>query len=203
MEVARENRSGRKAVEADQRDAILRRWRELGEPAIDARALNEIRRQILTEFHGKVTSPAAIARIIADAGGELRHPDVIEVDAQWRQSELEQAREIAGIEALTSGEVLTLAEAERTLFRLEELRQQYESIGDEELFVPLRTLAIQARREAELLSRNTTADTIRREQTEIAEWLKVWLQTPSLFADWLELRKRSVEFRQGFGVNES
>ena len=31
----------------------------------------------------------------------------------------------------------------------------------------------------------------RAEQAEIAEWLKVWIQTPILFADWLELRRRS------------
>ncbi len=35
-------------------------------------------------------------------------------------------------------------------------------------------------------------------ETEIAEWFTVWLQTPEIFDDWLELRRRSANFREQF-----
>ena len=36
------------------------------------------------------------------------------------------------------------------------------------------------------------------EQVEIVEWLSVWIRTPTLFEEWLELRKRSPDFRRRF-----
>jgi len=38
----------------------------------------------------------------------------------------------------------------------------------------------------------------REEAREISQWLMVWLQAPDLFSDWLELRRRSPEFRRKF-----
>ena len=38
----------------------------------------------------------------------------------------------------------------------------------------------------------------RDEQAEIAEWLTIWLRTPDLFDDWLELRKGTPEFKRLF-----
>jgi hypothetical protein len=61
-------------------------------------------------------------------------------------------------------------------------------------------LVVNARQVAELLVKDRTLNqTQRAEQAEIAEWLKVWIQTPSLFADWLELRRRSPDFQKKFG----
>jgi hypothetical protein len=39
----------------------------------------------------------------------------------------------------------------------------------------------------------------RAEKREIATWFGIWLETPELFFDWLELRKASEEFRRLFG----
>ena len=33
---------------------------------------------------------------------------------------------------------------------------------------------------------------------EVAEWLTVWLQNPQIFAEWLDLRQNTAEFRQRF-----
>jgi hypothetical protein len=33
---------------------------------------------------------------------------------------------------------------------------------------------------------------------EISEWLSVWLQSPELFSDWLDLRRRSPEYKKKF-----
>lgn len=40
----------------------------------------------------------------------------------------------------------------------------------------------------------------RQEKQEIANWFRIWLETPELFADWLELRKTSEDFRRLFGM---
>jgi hypothetical protein len=33
---------------------------------------------------------------------------------------------------------------------------------------------------------------------EVAEWLTVWLQNPPIFAEWLNLRQNTAEFRYRF-----
>ena len=182
-------------------EAMLQCWRELGEPAVDARVLREIQQRIATKFGADAAiSPAAIARMIADEGGELRHPEVIEVDAQWRQSQHEAA-EFSDVHSLASAAPLTLATAEKMLARLEQLRAQHERHEDKEMLANLGAVARDARQQAELLASKTGNKSFRAEQTEVAEWLKVWLQTPQLFADWLELRKRSEDFRSRFPAN--
>jgi hypothetical protein len=60
-------------------------------------------------------------------------------------------------------------------------------------------MAIEGRQAAELAARDPSADQrLRREQAEVAEWFAVWLQTPNLFEDWVELRRRSAQFRELF-----
>jgi hypothetical protein len=39
----------------------------------------------------------------------------------------------------------------------------------------------------------------REEKKEIAEWFRIWLETPDAFFDWLEVRKASAEFSEKFG----
>jgi len=39
----------------------------------------------------------------------------------------------------------------------------------------------------------------RAEAREVASWLSVWLQTPDVFADWLDLRRSAPEFLKEFG----
>ncbi|MBZ5564748.1 MAG: hypothetical protein LAP13_20295, partial [Acidobacteriia bacterium] len=42
----------------------------------------------------------------------------------------------------------------------------------------------------------------RQEKLDIAHWFHVWLETPDLFFDWLELRKASEDFRKLFGAGD-
>lgn len=196
------DRARREHKVEDQQNAVLQLWREIGGPAVDTRVLRQIHERMVARFgDAAAASPALIARIIADAGGELRHPDVIELDAEWRQSQAERhTTQFSGLETLTSGEPLDLHFAEKVLVRLEQLRLQYEGNADQETLAHLRTLAVEARNQAQLIAKHTADDSLRAEQTEVAEWLKVWLQTPNLFGDWLELRKRSENFRSRFGL---
>jgi len=56
------------------------------------------------------------------------------------------------------------------------------------------------KRRAEMISLNRKVEARKREEKkEIAEWFRIWLETPEAFFDWLEVRKASPDFRQRFG----
>ena len=188
-----------------QQEVILKCWRELGEPVVDAGVLRQIHEQTAANLGtGQAVSPATIARAIADAGGELHHPDVLDADTEWRAAFVaDQTRDFGRLDILTSGAPLTLETAEEVLSLLEEHRRQYEHQGDKNEPARLRTIAAEARRHAELLARKASDKSISAEQSEVAEWLAVWLQTPQLFSDWLELRRRSEEFRSTFSHKDT
>jgi len=190
------------APAVSKRAVIVASWEAAGKPPVDARLLKSILARLQSEFENDESEgPAAIARVLADAGAELRHPEIIEADAEWRQARLESEANESGLE-LIAAQVMTLASAETFILKLEDLRQQGRD-ADQRALAHLRTIAAEARRLAESIARGrSSGQAIRVEQAEIAEWLKLWLQTPSLFNDWLELRRRSDEFRARFrGLN--
>ena len=91
----------------------------------------------------------------------------------------------------------TFAEAEETLRGLEQLRLRYLELGDRKGEGYCRELALLGRRRAEQIARNPRVAAARRlEKGEIALWFRIWLETPALFATWLELRRRTDEFRR-------
>jgi len=194
---ARHSRTSKDAAQAEQRAIVLEMWVQLGKPPVDARLLRTIQARLATADENHDLGPAAMGRILADEGAELKHPELIEADAEWRQARIETGAN--ELERLSSGQVMTLGAAEKFIDELEQLRKQYELIEDRQPLAQLRAIGSESRRLAESIARNHSAEqTVRVEQAEIAEWLKVWLQTPALFKDWLELRRRSDEFRAGF-----
>ena len=76
----------------EKRELIVETWTKLGHAPVTARMLSRIQRALARQFGIDTTdSPASIARVLADEGAELRHPDVIEFDAQWRESSLKKS----------------------------------------------------------------------------------------------------------------
>src|SRR5437660_2930890 len=70
---------------------IVAQWLRLGGKAIGRRELRRIQRALHEKFgEGGVESPAKIARVLADEGAELRHPEVIEFDVKWREEKIEK-----------------------------------------------------------------------------------------------------------------
>jgi hypothetical protein len=197
MEGTRSSRrsSGRSDPKA-RRQAIIEYWRGKRCPRVGARELSQLQSLLATRFGGSaVDSPAAIARVLADEGAELRHPEVIECDAQWRAAFLQRPSQDSA-EFSDAKETLTLAAVEIFIERLEELARNRDKADVQRL----RSVAIEARKTAQLEARRKSlSESQRNEQMEIAEWLGVWIKTPRLFRDWLELRKRSAEFRRMFG----
>ena len=200
MEVTHLKRPGQSLAAQAARESIVKLWLELGRPPVDAQFLENVQRQLAKNSEDPAISPAEVARLLADEGAELRHPEIIESDVRWRESLVNsRMNKFAAVEPLSSGARLNIPDAGVLISRMEKLRQEFERHHDEPGLDELRTLAADARQRAEAMGKNRKLnETVRCEQSEIAEWLKVWLQTPMLFENWLELRQRSVEFRKRF-----
>jgi hypothetical protein len=88
------------------------------------------------------------------------------------------------------------AAAEQTLSSLEELRVRFRDSGDARGMMVCRHVGLRGRRRSAGIAANPRVHPeLRRQKAEIASWFAVWLETPEIFADWLELRKASEEFR--------
>jgi hypothetical protein len=178
------------------RDLIIEVWEALDCESVGARELNEIQ-QVLHEKLGKgaIESPAAIARVVADEGAVLRHPEVFECDLKWREGKLNATSNNSDFSSLKTA-LESFAEVEG---RRRELNEQQDNAGLQQL----REVIVAARQDYLLIARSKiVAGPQRGEANEIAEWLRVWMVAPELFRDWLELRMRSAEFRKRFGEAE-
>ncbi len=176
-------------------------WVGLDRAAVGEKELREIQRAIAKRFGaGAVGSPASIARLLADEGAELRHPEIIEFDARWRQAQIEKgAADFSVFDRFDPLKPLRLKQAEALIRKLEKLRKKFERAGDAQALRSLRDEAVNARQTVQSLAKSEKLNQrVRGEQVEIVEWLSVWIRTPTLFAEWLELRQRSPDFRQRF-----
>src|SRR2546430_1361229 len=67
-------------------ELVIEVWEQLDCESVGAKELEAIQDAVRDRFGaGAVESPAAIARTLADEGAVLRHPEVIEYDAGWRE----------------------------------------------------------------------------------------------------------------------
>ena len=200
MEVTHLKRPGQSRAAQAARESIVKLWLELGRPPVDAQFLKAVQLQLANSSEGPAISPASVARLLADEGAELRHPEIIESDVRWRESLVNSRMDkFAAVEPLSTGARLNIQDAGVLISQMEKLRQEFERDDDGTRLDELRALAADARQRAEASGKNRKLnETVRGEQSEIAEWLKVWLQTPTLFENWLELRRRSEEFRKRF-----
>ncbi|MGH9407779.1 MAG: hypothetical protein ACRD3D_18305 [Terriglobia bacterium] len=93
-----------------------------------------------------------------------------------------------------------LASAEASIYNLDAACRAYRDTGDREGINQVRALALKGKQRAAQMAANPRVNEAkRREKREIAAWFTVWLQTPEIFPDWLELRKKSEEFEKEFG----
>jgi hypothetical protein len=181
------------------RDLIIEVWEDLDCESIGARELMAIEIVVRERFGaGAVEPPTRVARLLADEGAELRHAEILELDVKHRETDpyrglLSDALKFSNLErAVTS------------LERLEDLRLQFTHGGDQEGVRRLRDAATKSRQRVLSISRNVDTDETRRaEKAEIAEWLRVWLQQPEIFRDWLDLRRRSKDFVGRFAIDGS
>jgi hypothetical protein len=176
------------------RDLIIEVWEYLDCESVGASELRRIQNVLRERFgNGGSQSPASIARVVADEGASLRHPEVFELDYRWREENL--ASQLPG-DSLGFSD---LKEALESFAKIEVKRQQFELEDVQEGLKQLQDTVASARRDALLTARSPVLSSEQREQAkEISQWLGVWLQSPKLFPDWLDLRLRSPEFQKRF-----
>lgn len=160
---------------------IIDAWKPLDKDVVGADELELIQETVLKQF-GTSLSPASIARALADHGVRLGHPEILQTDLRWRESNV-----------LFSVEDLTLdnfGAATRLMDKVETLRRQFEKEGAmlEHLYQEVR----QIKGELQLIGTNLAR--------ELEQWLAIWLQNPGIFKEWLELRQATDEFRTRFGM---
>ncbi len=90
----------------------------------------------------------------------------------------------------------SFAAAEETIKRLDGLRRKYLFTGDKRGVQYCRQIALLGRRRAEFIGRNNRVRLQKRlQKQEVANWFRIWLETPDIFDSWLQMRKSNAEFR--------
>jgi hypothetical protein len=176
------------------RDLIIEVWEHLDCESVGASELEEIESVVRERFgDGAVESPASVARLLADEGAELRHAEVLELDARRRAADPYEAmfRNVLKFADFT--------QAANSLKRLENLRKQFARKKDQDGLRRVHETALKGKQRAQMIAGNKAVDEKKRaEKAEIAHWFTVWLQQPEIFDDWLHLRRRSKDFREQF-----
>jgi len=155
---------------------------------VSAREIAIINQALIEEYgEGGAMTPAEIARILH--GEDLP----VRFDQVFRMMTTTEKYENAFAHFLESRD---LAEAENSIREIDALYRKFKKAGDS---VGMR-LAFEAARTArqsatELSQLSQLSAAQRQEQAEIAQWFTVWLQTPDLFTEWVDLRKASAEFK--------
>jgi hypothetical protein len=168
-------------------DLIIEVWEQLDCASVGAAELEKIQNAVKdTLGAGAVDSPAAIARVLADEGAVLRHPEVLDLDSAWRRR---------GIPGFADVNFSSLSEALLAMAELDRWRREFEPAKGNQELRRLREFVSDVRDDLRLrVISEAVPERDRAEAREIAEWLLIWQATPDLFADWLDLRLASAEF---------
>ena len=155
----------------------------------------DLHRQLGTEHN---TSASYVASVLRDAGARVDFSD------PYAGSQIPEAY-ASRLDGLLQFSDLETTEV--SLRKLDAVYREYQSDSDRVGTNLVRSLVIKGKKRAQSIARNPRVNPEkRREKEEIAGWFKVWLEIPDAFFDWLDLRKRSEEFRQVFvshGKNNS
>jgi len=180
-------------------EVIIDVWERLDCASVGTKELTAIQQSLRDRFGDSAAdSPAIIARLLADEGAVLRHPEVLDCDAGWRERALSIALVPEGVN------FENLDEAAAAIQALDEVRLDLEAESRQPELVRLREAVLGIKKDRQLVARSKVVEENSRLQAgEIAEWLAVWLNAPGLFADWLELRRRSADFVERFSRHSS
>ena len=155
-------------------------------------AHEELRRHLGS---GDRTSLGYIASVLREAGYEVRYEDRYSAPMMPEP----YATRLKGVL-----EFHDLASAEQSLQRIGAIYKEYSSAADRAGTAMVCALVKKGKLRARSLAANSRVEAAKRqEKQEIASWFQVWLETPDLFADWLELRKSTDEFRNLFARGDA
>jgi hypothetical protein len=137
------------------------------------------------------TSPSHIVQVLRGAGKQVDYQDRFSTPPMPEP----YASRLRGLL-----EFHDLESAEASLRKLDQAYREYRAAADRTGVNLVRSILIKGKLRAASLAAKPRVNAAKRaEKREIASWFRIWLETPDLFFDWLEVRKASEEFRQLFG----
>lgn len=179
-------------------DLAIEVWESLDCESVGAKEIIAIENAVRERFGASaVESPMRIARLLADEGAELRHSEIMELDVERR---LESPYEPMFRNILKFSD---FKQALVSIRHLENLRKKFQSENDKEGLRLVRETALKGKRRAQMISKNEKVEEKKRtEKSEIAEWFTIWLQSPEVFENWIQLRQNSKDFKEKFETND-
>jgi hypothetical protein len=175
------------------KDLILETAREIGASKWTLAEIDQLRRRLQAE-HGEAgkTSSEYIGDVLKTAGWKVLLTLQEEAEEQYEE-EFEDLLHFK-----------TLEDAEVSIMRLDELMRKFKAHGEHAAVERVLGVARLGKRRAEMISRNHKVEPHKREEkVEIANWFRIWLETPDAFFDWLDVRKQSPDFKTRFPEVES
>lgn len=175
------------------KDMILETAREIGASRWTLAEIDQLRRRLIAE-HGEEakTSSEYVADVLKGAGWKVLLSLQEEAEEQYEE-EFEDLLHFK-----------TLEDAEVSIMRLDELMRKFRAHDEHAAVERVLNIARLGKRRAEMIARNSKVEAQKREEKlEIANWFRIWLETPDAFFDWLDVRKQSPEFKGRFPDMES
>jgi hypothetical protein len=155
--------------------------------------IEQVRRRLIAD-HGEEgkTGSDYIAEVLKSAGLKVILSQQEEAEEQYEE-EFEDLLHFK-----------TLEDAEVSIMRLDELMRKFQVHGERAAVERVLNVARLGKRRAEMIARNAKVEPSKRaEKLEIANWFRIWLETPDAFFDWLDVRKQSPDFHEKFPRAES
>jgi len=171
---------------------ILETAREINAQKWTPAEIEQLRLRLLAE-HGEAgkTGSEYIADVLKDAG----HKVLLSMQEEAEEQYEEEFEDLLHFK--------TLEDAEVSIMRLDELMRKFRDQGEKAAVQRVLEVARLGKRRAEMISRNHKVEPQKRaEKVEIANWFRIWLETPDAFFDWLDVRKQSPEFQEKFPPSE-
>jgi hypothetical protein len=170
------------------KELILDTAREIAPSKWTPAEIDQLRRRLIAE-HGEAgkTGTDYITEVLKDAGWKVILNQQEEAEEQYEE-EFEDLLHFK-----------TLEDAEVSVMRLDELMRKFRSQGENAAVERVLNIARLGKRRAEMIARNHKVEPQKRaEKEEIANWFRIWLETPDAFFDWLDVRKQSPDFQSKF-----
>jgi hypothetical protein len=167
---------------------ILETAREIKTEKWTPAEIDQLRRRLIAE-HGEAgkTGSDYIAEVLKSAGQRV----VLNLQEEAEEQYEEEFEDLLHF--------TTLEDAEVTIMRLDELMRKFRAHGEHAAVERVLNVARLGKRRAEMIARNHKVEPHKRlEKEEIANWFRIWLETPDAFFDWLDVREQSPEYRVKF-----
>jgi hypothetical protein len=175
------------------KEMILQTARSIGVQKWTPAEIDQLRRRLLAE-HGEAgkTGSDYVAEVLQNAGWKV----LLHLQEEAEEEYEEEFEDLLHFK--------TLQDAEVSIMRLDELMRKFQTHGEQAAVERVLRVARLGKRRAEMIARNHKVEPHKRaEKEEIADWFRIWLETPDAFFDWLDVRKQSPDFRTRFPQAES